>query len=140
MFSISTFYALEIMAFLALNYGERSVSTEEAAGYCFMHAKLSEEILDELKCKGLVSQTSGKENTYFLSKPPYDIRLSDIIVPLEATLFMNYMGEQEKILPSNKARMLYQKFRPFQHIMEKKLRRCRLSEWVLMDHHSIHDL
>lgn len=133
MFAMSTYYALDIMIFMSLSYGKRNVTRKEITSFCKIPAGTSKALLDKLEKMGLIHEFHEKETIcYSLVKPPYDIRLSEIIFQLEATLFTDYIGKDREKLPGDKAQLLYQKFRPLQYMMEKKLKRCRLSEWTVM--------
>lgn len=136
MFSIDTYHALDIMVFLALNYEKRTACFPDISRYCSVHEQKSKDILDRLEDEGLVRHCGNGEG-YSLSKAPYNISLSDIILPLEPSVFADYTGKSGNRLPSDKAGMLYRKFRPFQQTMERKLKRCRLSEWALMDNSTL---
>ena len=139
MFAMSTYYALDIMIFLSLRYGKRNVTRKEITSFCKIPAATSKVLLDKLERIGLIHVFHEKESAcYSLVKPPYDIRLSEIICQLEATLFTDYIGKDREKLPGDKAQLLYQKFRPLQYMMEKKLKRCRLSEWTVMHESNLH--
>lgn len=141
MFAMSTYYALDIMIFLSLSYGKRNVTQKEITSFCTIPARTSKALLDKLKKMGLIHEFHEKESAcYSLVKPPYDIRLSEIIFQLETTLFTDYIGKDREKLPGNQAQLLYQKFRPFQYTMEKKLKRCRLSEWAVMYESNLYSL
>lgn len=133
MFAMSTYHVLNIMIFLSLNYDKKSVNLKEIAAFCTLSVKATNSLLDKLQKNELILalEVNG-ENRYSLFKPPYDTRLAEIIFPLEPVLFTDYLGKDKKRLPGIQAQLFYQKFRPFQYTMEKKLKRCRLSEWAVM--------
>ncbi len=133
MFAMSTYHVLNIMIFLSLNYDKKSVNLKEIAAFCMLPVKVTNSLLDKLQKHGLILilEENG-EKRYLLLKSPYDTRLAEIIFPLEPVLFTDYLGKDKERLPGIQAQLLYQKFRPFQYTMEKKLKRCRLSEWAVM--------
>ena len=134
MFAMSTYHVLNIMIFLSLNHGKKKVSSKEIATFCTISVKAVNDLLTKLQKMNLILESDGDgENLYSLTKPPYDTRLAEIIFPLEPILFTDYLGKNKELLPGNQACLFYQKFRPFQYTIEKKLKRCRLSEWTVMN-------
>ena len=133
MFAMSTYHVLNIMIFLSLNYDKKKVTSKEIAAFCTIPVKMVNSLLPNLQKSNLIlkSEVNG-ENCYSLVRPPYDTRLSDIVFPLEPALFTDYLGKNKEQLPGHQAWLFYQKFRPFQYTIEKKLKRCRLSEWTVM--------
>lgn len=133
MFAMSTYHVLNIMIFLSLNYEKKKVTSKEIAAFCTIPVKMVNNLLPILQEINLVLKSDANgENCYSLIRPPYDTRLADIVFPLEPVLFTDYLGKDKEQLPGNQAWLFYQKFRPFQYTIEKKLKRCRLSEWVVM--------
>lgn len=121
------------MIFLSLNYDKKKVCSKEIAAFCALPVKSVTALLGRLQRTGLVPKfNEDEEALYFLGKPPYDTRLAEIIFPVEPILFTEYIGKERGRLPGNQARPFYQRFRPFQYTMEKKLKRCQLSDWVVM--------
>lgn len=121
------------MIFLSLNYGKKKVGSKEIAAFCTLPVEAADTLLGRLEGINLVCKScENEEALYSLTKPPYDTRLAEIIFPMEPTLFTDYLGKDKELLPGKKARLLYQKFRPFQYTIEKKMKRCRLSEWTAM--------
>lgn len=139
MFAMSTYHALNIMIFLSLNYDRRKVGSKEIAAFCALPIKTVNTLLSKLQKADLTLRSNeGKETLYSLTKPPYDTRLAEIIFPLESVLFTEYLGKDRERLPGEQARLFYQKFRPFQYTIGKKLKRCRLSDWVVMRESDLH--
>lgn len=133
MFAMSTYHVLNIMIFLSLNYEKKKVTPKEIATFCNISVRMVNSLLANLQKTNLILRSNVNEETcYSLAKPPYDTRLAEIVFPLEPVLFTDYLGKNKEQLPGNQAWLFYQKFRPFQYTIEKKLKRCRLSEWTVM--------
>lgn len=134
MFAISTYHALNIMIFLSFNYEKKEVTSKEIAAFCSIPVKAVNTLLAKLQKANLILKSDEDEtNRYSLVRPPYDMRLAEIIFPMEPSLFTDYLGKDLDLLPGKQAQLLYRKFRSSQYVIEKKMRRCRLSEWAMMD-------
>lgn len=73
-------YALKAILELALRFGEESAPTiNEIAKHLDIPSKFLEQILLDLKRGGFVDSRRGKIGGYFLSKPPKQIRLGEVV-------------------------------------------------------------
>jgi len=92
-------YAIKTILELALHYGQEDAPTiSEISKRLDIPPKFLEQILLDLKRGGFVDSRRGKIGGYFLTKPPEQIRLGDIVRfidgPIEpvACVDRNYKG------------------------------------------------
>lgn len=93
-------YALKAVRDLALNYNQGVVTIHGLAKRADVPVKFLEQVLLDLKRGGFVDSKRGIKGGYFLSKPPSEIKLGDVVRfidgPIEpidcAGLKNNYKG------------------------------------------------
>jgi Rrf2 family transcriptional regulator, cysteine metabolism repressor len=79
-------YGLRAMLELALNYNKRPLLLREIAKNQDISEKYLERILSTLKANGFIKSTRGAQGGYTLSRPPSEIKLSDVVQSLEGSL------------------------------------------------------
>jgi Rrf2 family transcriptional regulator, cysteine metabolism repressor len=84
--STKTRYGIRAMLELALNYKRKPLSIKEIAKNQEISKKYLEHLLILLKTAGLVGSTRGAGGGYALTRPPSEIRLSQIVQVLEGSL------------------------------------------------------
>ncbi len=72
-------YALKAINYLASRYNEGPVPILEVADHKKIPLKFLENILLELKNKGILDSKKGKGGGYFMVNPPHSISLASII-------------------------------------------------------------
>lgn len=138
MFTSETYCTLNIMVFLSHNYGKEAISIDSISDYCHAGPQTVKKQLRKMEDLKLVTHTSKAPGSFSLAKAPHDIRLCEIIMPLEPSIF----SEKEHInnLTSGQSLLFYHKFRPIQDVIYTKLRRCRLSDWMTMTARSLYTM
>ncbi len=76
-------YGLRALAVLAENYGKGTVSAKEISEREDISTSFLEQLLAQLRRKGLVKGVRGPGGGFKLVKPPADILISDIVEALE---------------------------------------------------------
>ena len=71
---------------LALNYGKGPILLKDVARRQEISIRYLEQLIAPLKASGLVKSSRGSKGGYVLSKPPADIKLSEIIYALEGSI------------------------------------------------------
>jgi Rrf2 family protein len=79
-------YGTRAMLALAEHYGARLVRANEIADEQALSLKYLENLLSSLKAAGLVVSERGKRGGYALARPPSEITLHDVLIPLEDSL------------------------------------------------------
>ena len=79
-------YSTRMMIELALRYGNGTVLLREVSNSQDISLKYLAQLLIPLKVANLISSTRGAHGGYFLSKPPKDIKLSQIITAVEGSV------------------------------------------------------
>ncbi len=77
--SKKTDYALRVLFDLIGQDGHRPVSIRELAARNDVPKRFLEQIMLEMKAKGWVSSSAGKEGGYFLSREPNQITMGEVI-------------------------------------------------------------
>jgi Rrf2 family protein len=72
-------YALKTILDLALHYGDNPITIHDLAKRADIPTKFLEQILLDLKRGGFVESRRGKVGGYLLAKPPFQIKLGEII-------------------------------------------------------------
>lgn len=132
MFSNETYHALNIMLFLSCNHGKKCIPAASIARFAGIGTAETERLTAKLAELGLINRSAECPDSFELARISTDIRLSDIIIPLESDLFST-AKMLSGILGAGQSELLYKKFRPIQEVIETKLKRCRLSDWVSMN-------
>lgn len=83
--SQKTTNGVKLMFYLALDFQKKPVSIKEVAKKEDISARYLEQVIIPLKNAGLVSSTRGVKGGYFLTKPPSQIKISEIIRVLEGS-------------------------------------------------------
>jgi Rrf2 family protein len=79
-------YATMAMLDLALRYGEGSILVKDIARRQRISEQYLEHLLISLKAAGMVRSTRGARGGFTLTKPPSQIRLSEIIQVMEGSM------------------------------------------------------
>ena len=79
-------YGLKAMFELALNYGEEPVSIKYISEKQNISERYLEQIFSKLKKANLIKSIRGAQGGYFLSKPPEEISVGDILNVLEGPI------------------------------------------------------
>lgn len=72
-------YALKTILDLAINYGKGLVTIHDLAKRADMPIKFLEQVLSDLKRGGFVESRRGKVGGYLLARPPFQVKLGDVI-------------------------------------------------------------
>lgn len=85
MFDISkkTDYGLELMIYLAKNFGQGPVSLKTIAKEKKLPFKFLEQVVTPLREAGLVAAKSGQRGGYFLKEKPENVSVAQIVELLE---------------------------------------------------------
>src|SRR5689334_13699000 len=86
MLSMKAKYGLRAVTILAKEHGRGPVLIADLAAKERIPRKFLELILLELKKKGLLHSKKGKGGGYFLSRPPEDISVGDLVRALDGPL------------------------------------------------------
>lgn len=78
-----TNYGLELMIYLAKNFGRSPVSLKKIAKNKKLPHKFLEQIVIPLRLAGLIGAKEGKVGGYFLKKRPRQISIAQIVEVLE---------------------------------------------------------
>jgi len=78
-----TNYGLELMLYLAKNFGKGPVTLREISQKKRLPYKFLEQIVIPLKNARLIESREGKGGGYFLKKKPEDISMTEIVEVLE---------------------------------------------------------
>ena len=79
-------YAIRAMIELAHHFGQGSLQLREIARRQKLSEKYLEQIMHPLRTKGLVYSLKGSQGGYFLSRPPAEITVYDIVTTMEGTI------------------------------------------------------
>ena len=79
-------YGVRMMVDLARHYGQGPLSLTEIAGHQGMPLAFLERIIPDLRMAGLVLARRGRRGGYELSRPPEQIKMSDVLRALEGSL------------------------------------------------------
>lgn len=92
-----TFYGLKLMLRLAASYKENVLSLNEIAKSENISEKFLENIISDIKAKGLVKVKRGAKGGYFLAKPPSEIKMNEIFDALEADILNEEWNKHEEL-------------------------------------------
>lgn len=81
-----TNYGLELMIYLAKNFGKGPIALKEIAQKKKLPHKFLEQIIISLREAGLVEAKEGKKGGYFLKKKPRGISVAKIVEILEGSV------------------------------------------------------
>lgn len=81
--SSKTHYGLMACHILGKNYPDVAVPASLLESYISVSGKYLEKIMRMLSNRGIVTATRGANGGYFLTKPPKDITIGDIVRTLE---------------------------------------------------------
>ena len=79
-------YSSRMMLELALRYGEGPILLRDISDSQEISLKYLSQLLIPLKVASLIRSARGAHGGYFLSRPPKDIKLSEIIAAVEGSL------------------------------------------------------
>ncbi len=79
-------YSARMMLELALRYGQGPVLLREVSKSQDISLKYLSQLLIPLKVANLIRSARGAHGGYFLTRPPKDIKLSDIVVAMEGSM------------------------------------------------------
>jgi Rrf2 family protein len=79
-------YGLRLMLDLALNYEKGPLQLNAISRNQKISLKYLSQLVIQLKLSGLINSTRGSRGGYFLTKPPGQISVKDIVEPLEGGL------------------------------------------------------
>ena len=79
-------YSTRLMLELALNYGSGPVLLKDISKSQEISLKYLGQLIIPLKIAGLIKSSRGAHGGYFLSRPPKDIKLNEIITAVEGSL------------------------------------------------------
>jgi Rrf2 family cysteine metabolism transcriptional repressor len=83
-------YGLELMIFLAKNYGQGPLSLRQIAKKKKLPFKYLEQVVIPLREAGLIEAKEGKGGGYFLKKKPAKISIAQIAEALEGPVEVGY--------------------------------------------------
>ena len=89
-------YGTRAMLELAKSYGKKPLSIREIAKNQEISEKYLEHLLASLKAAGFIKSSRGTKGGYTLTKPPEEIRLSQIVQVLEGSVAPVDCVENEK--------------------------------------------
>jgi Rrf2 family protein len=87
--STRTRYGTRLLFELAYNYGKKPVILGEIARKQNISEKYLSKIVIQLKSAGLVKSERGAKGGYYLSRPPSQINMKDVIEVLEGDLLLD---------------------------------------------------
>ncbi|MFQ3675498.1 MAG: RrF2 family transcriptional regulator [Endomicrobiia bacterium] len=79
-------YATRAILELALNYGKGVMTLQDIAKRQEISVRYLERLMSTLVSAGIVSSIRGQHGGFFLSKPPKEIKLSQVIQVVEGSL------------------------------------------------------
>lgn len=79
-------YALKAILEMSLKYNKKLVTIHELAERADIPFKFLEQVLLELKKGGFVESKRGKEGGYFLTRPPNEITLGEVVRFIEGPI------------------------------------------------------
>jgi Rrf2 family protein len=79
-------YSTRLLLELALSYGKGPVLLKDISKSQEISLKYLGQLIIPLKIAGLIKSSRGAHGGYFLSRPPKDIKLSEIIAAVEGSL------------------------------------------------------
>ena len=79
-------YSTRLLLELALSYGKGPVLLKDISKSQEISLKYLGQLIIPLKIAGLIKSSRGAHGGYFLSRPPKDIKLSEIIASVEGSL------------------------------------------------------
>ena len=85
-FSTRGEYGVRLMVELARHYGSGPVSLSEMADHESLPRPYLEQLVVSLREAGLVTSTRGARGGYELARPPFAIRMSEVITALEGPI------------------------------------------------------
>lgn len=139
MFTSNTYRVLNMMVLLSHYYGKEAVSIDRMVSFCLVDAETVTSLLCNLEELGLV-KSSETHDAFSLTKSPRDIRLYDFIKPFEPSVFSGKEAVGDGVPAGKRSELFYRKFSVIQEVIEKKLRRCRLSDWSTVDESTIYTI
>ncbi len=81
--SSKTKYGLKACHILGKNYPDKTVSATALEGYISVSGKYLEKIMRTLSGRNIVSASRGANGGYYLSRPPQEITIGEIVRALE---------------------------------------------------------
>ncbi len=87
-------YGTRAMIALAVNYNKGLLTASKIAADQHISLKYLENLLSTLKTARLVSSTRGQRGGYALARPPQEITLYDVLLPLEDALDIVHCTEE----------------------------------------------
>jgi Rrf2 family cysteine metabolism transcriptional repressor len=123
-FSIRVQYGLQAVLELALKYGSGSVQIKDIAKNQKVPIRYLEQLLLNLKRKGVVASVRGKHGGYTIAKHPSDISLLDIVETFEGPI--EFANKKMKRTP-----ILLEAFEKVQENLNKDLSSITLEDLVL---------
>jgi Rrf2 family protein len=97
--SKKTRYAIVALTRLARDYGKGSLQIREIAEEEKIPRSFLENILLELKKKGILGSNLGKGGGYYLLKKPEDVNLADVVKHFEGTISLMYCVSENSYRP-----------------------------------------
>ena len=88
-FTRATEYAFRALRFLASQIEERWFSIQEIAKAEQVPVQFLSKVMQQLSQASIVQSTCGKSGGYRLSKPPDQIRMSDVVLAMEGPVTVN---------------------------------------------------
>lgn len=85
-FSARGEYGVRVMVDLARHHGEGPLPLAEIAGHEGLPLPYLEQIVADLRAAGLVQARRGRSGGYTLTRPPGEIRMSEVVRLLEGSL------------------------------------------------------
>ncbi len=92
-------YGTRALLELALHYGERPVILSDIAKSQGVSAQYLEHVLSPLKAAGLIKSARGAHGGFSLAKPPWQIKLSEVIQILEGSLAPTECVDNPSVCP-----------------------------------------
>lgn len=86
MISTRTRYGMKALIMLAQNYGKGPVRIKTIAEVSDVSGKYLEQLINILKVNGTIQSLRGPRGGYYLSKPPEEIKLKQILLAFEGPL------------------------------------------------------
>jgi len=90
-------YGARAMVDLALHYGEGPILLKDIAKRQQISGRYLEHVIVSLKVAGLVKSMRGARGGFSLAKPPFQIRLSEIIQIMEGSIAMVECVDDPKV-------------------------------------------
>ena len=96
---MKTRYAMVALKRLAKDYGNGPLQIKKIAEEEKIPISFLENILLELKKKGILGSKLGKSGGYYLIKKPHDVSLSDVIRLFEGSVALMYCISEDSYQP-----------------------------------------